>query len=38
LQGGEFVQLFHKDLEAYLVAEGIFDGTISETGESFCFD
>lgn len=34
VQGGQFVQLFHKELEAYLVAEGLFQEIVSESGAS----
>ena len=33
-QGGCAVRLFHKELEAYLVAEGLFEDDITEDGES----
>uniref|UniRef100_A0A1I8IHP6 RYDR_ITPR domain-containing protein n=1 Tax=Macrostomum lignano TaxID=282301 RepID=A0A1I8IHP6_9PLAT len=29
-RGGQFVQLFHKELEAYVVAEGLFDQDVTE--------
>uniref|UniRef100_A0A1I8H777 Inositol 1,4,5-trisphosphate receptor n=1 Tax=Macrostomum lignano TaxID=282301 RepID=A0A1I8H777_9PLAT len=29
-RGGQFVQLFHKELEAYVVAEGLFDDEVIE--------
>ena len=32
LQGGSVIRLFHKELEAYLVAEGLFDDEITEDG------
>jgi len=32
LQGGSIIRLFHKELEALLVAEGLFDDEISEDG------
>ena len=32
-QGGSIIRLFHKELEALLVAEGLFDDEISEDGE-----
>ena len=32
LQGGSAIRLFHKELEAYLVAEGLFDEEITEDG------
>ena len=35
-QGGMIVQLFHKVLEAYLVAEGLFDHELVEDGELTC--
>ena len=28
------IRLFHKELEAYLVAEGLFDEVVTEDGES----
>ena len=31
-QGGSVIRLFHKELEAYLVAEGLFDDVITEDG------
>jgi len=31
-QGGSVLRLFHKELEAYLVAEGLFDDEITEDG------
>ena len=33
LQGGSVLRLFHKELEAYLVAEGLFDEEITEDGK-----
>jgi len=33
LQGGMTVQLCHKVLEAYLVADGLFDYELAEDGE-----
>jgi inositol 1,4,5-triphosphate receptor type 1 len=35
LQGGSAIRLFHKELEAYLVAEGLFSEEVTEGGESF---
>ena len=32
-QGGSIIRLFHKELEAYLVAEGLFDDEITEDGK-----
>jgi len=32
LQGGSIIRLFHKELEAFLVSEGLFDDEISEDG------
>jgi hypothetical protein len=32
-QGGSIIRLFHKELEAFLVAEGLFDDEISEDGD-----
>jgi len=32
-QGGCAVRLFHKELEAYLVAEGLFEDDITEDGQ-----
>lgn len=37
-QGGSVIRLFHKELEAYLVAEGLFDDEITEDGEFVCKD
>ena len=34
LQGGSCIRLFHKELEAYVVAEGLFDDEITEDGKS----
>lgn len=33
IQGGSVIRLFHKELEAYLVAEGLFDEVVTEDGE-----
>ena len=33
IQGGSVIRLFHKELEAYLVAEGLFDDDVTEDGE-----
>lgn len=32
MQGGQAIRCFHKELEAYLVAEGLFDEQITEDG------
>lgn len=32
-QGGSVMRLFHKELEAYLVAEGLFDDCVTEDGK-----
>ena len=32
LQGGSVIRLFHKELEAYLVAEGLFEDCVTEDG------
>ena len=32
LQGGSIIRLFHKELEAYMVAEGLFDDEVTEDG------
>ena len=32
-QGGSVIRLFHKELEAYLVAEGLFDDSVTEDGK-----
>jgi len=32
LQGGSVIRMFHKELEAYIVAEGLFDDDITEDG------
>ena len=34
MQGGSVMRLFHKELEAYLVAEGLFDDEITEDGKT----
>ena len=31
-QGGSIIRLFHKELEAYMVAEGLFDDEVTEDG------
>ena len=33
LQCGSCIRLFHKDLEAYLVAEGLHEEKLTETGK-----
>lgn len=33
-QGGSVIRLFHKELEAYLVAEGLFDDSVTEDGKT----
>ena len=33
MQGGALVRLFHKDLEAYLTAEGVFGEDPTEKGK-----
>lgn len=33
LQGGNIIRLFHKELEAYIVAEGLFEDEITEDGK-----
>lgn len=33
LQGGSVIRLFHKELEAYLVAEGLFEDCVTEDGK-----
>ena len=35
MQGGQFVQLFHKELEAYQVAECLFQEGVTENGARF---
>jgi len=37
LQGGSIIRLFHKELEAFLVAEGLFNDEISEDGQGHIF-
>lgn len=32
LQGGSVIRLFHKELEAFVVAEGLFDDEVTEDG------
>lgn len=32
LRAGQPIRLFHKEIEAYLVAEGLFDDDITEDG------
>lgn len=32
-QGGSVIRLFHKELEAYMVAEGLFDDEVTEDGK-----
>jgi len=32
-QGGSVIRLFHKELEALLVAEGLFDDEVTEDGQ-----
>ena len=32
-QGGSVIRMFHKELEAYIVAEGLFDDDITEDGK-----
>ena len=32
LKGGSVLRLFHKELEAYLVAEGLFEEQLTEEG------
>ena len=34
LQGGSIIRLFHKELEAYMVAEGLFNDEVTEDGIS----
>ena len=34
LQGGSALRLFHKELEAYVVCEGLFDDGVTEDGDS----
>jgi len=36
-QGGSIIRLFHKELEAFLVAEGLFDDEISEDGKAIFY-
>jgi hypothetical protein len=36
LQGGSIIRLFHKELEAYMVAEGLFDDEVTEDGMLCC--
>ncbi len=37
LQVGDLVRFYHKEMEAYLVAEGLFDDELTEDGESLEF-
>ena len=32
LQVGDLIRFFHKEMEAYLVAEGLFDDELTEDG------
>ena len=32
-QGGSVIRLFHKELEAFVVAEGLFDDEVTENGK-----
>ena len=32
-QGGSAIRLFHKEMEAYMVAEGLFDDEVTEDGK-----
>lgn len=32
LQGGSVIRLFHKELEAFVVAEGLFEDEVTEDG------
>ena len=34
-QGGTVIRLFHKEMEAYLVAEGVFDEELTEDGRLY---
>ena len=34
-QGGSVIRLFHKELEAYMVGEGLFDEEVTEDGKKF---
>lgn len=36
LRAGQPIRLFHKEIEAYLVAEGLFDDEIVEDGSYSC--
>ena len=33
-QGGSAIRLFHKEMEAYVVAEGVFDEELTEDGKN----
>lgn len=35
LQFGDIIRFYHKEMEAYLVAEGLFDDEICEDGKGF---
>ena len=35
-QGGSVIRLFHKELEAFVVAEGLFDDEVTEDGNNSC--
>ena len=36
VKAGSMIRLFHKELEAYLVAEGLFDEELTEDGMIIC--
>lgn len=33
LRAGQPIRLFHKEIEAYMVAEGLFDDEVTEDGK-----
>ena len=36
-QVGDLIRFYHKEMEAYLVAEGLFDDQLTEDGERSLF-
>ena len=37
LQAGDIVRFYHKEMEAYMVAEGLFDDVLTEDGGILTF-